>query len=204
MFAKLNGIVDSVKDNELIIDVNGVGYVLSCSILTSSKLELGKPAKVFVHTQVKEDAIDLFAFFQEEEKEWFLLLNQVNGVSGKTAINILSQISLSEIAYSIQNEDKKILQKISGIGEKLAARIILELKNNKKVKLLLGSMGAERVDGGKLASNLNLQEVEVALVSLGYKKYDINQVLNNLSKEVADFNKIPTSQLIRLALQRLR
>jgi Holliday junction resolvasome RuvABC DNA-binding subunit len=65
-------------------------------------------------------------------------------------------------------------------------------------------MGAERVDGGKLASNLNLQEVEVALVSLGYKKYDINQVLNNLSKEVPDFNKIPTSQLIRLALQRLR
>jgi Holliday junction DNA helicase RuvA len=206
MFAKLKGVIESINENEVIIDVNGVGYLTICSNATINNLKVLEPASLYISTFVREDAITLFGFWSIKEKEWFLLLNQVSGVSGKTAISLLSNLSMVDLSVAIKNEQEKILQRVSGIGQKLAARIILELKNSKKLNAIL-DLGSENdnASGSKtLYSNANIKEAETALETLGYKKQDIWKVLDILSKEQDSFSSLETSGLIKLALQRLR
>ena len=103
MFAKLKGIIESINENEVIIDVNGVGYLAICSSQTINNLKAKEPASLYISTFVREDAITLFGFWSIKEKEWFLLLNQVSGVSGKTAISLLSNLSMADLSFAIKN-----------------------------------------------------------------------------------------------------
>jgi len=130
MIGKLKGVVDSVDEDSLILDVNGVGYVVTCSSRTLQHLpRVGEAAALSIETQVREDSIRLFGFLQDAERDWFRLLQTVQGVGAKVALAILSILPPAELAMAIAAQDKAMVARASGVGPKLAARIVAELKD---------------------------------------------------------------------------
>jgi Holliday junction DNA helicase RuvA len=130
MIGKLKGIIDSYGEDFLILDVNGVGYVVHCSSRTLQKApRAGEPASLAIETQVREDSIRLFGFESEAERDWFKLLQTVQGVGAKVALAILSILSAGELASTVAMQDKAMVARAPGVGPKLAARIVAELKD---------------------------------------------------------------------------
>ena len=106
MIAKLKGIVDSVFDDNCIIDINGVGYLVAASAKTLGKLSVGNEAKLLIETVVREDSISLFGFYDAWEKEWFNTLTKVQGVGAKVCLSILSALTPSQLAQAVAAQDK--------------------------------------------------------------------------------------------------
>jgi Holliday junction DNA helicase RuvA len=130
MIGKLKGLIDSYGDDHVIIDVNGVGYVVQCSARTLQRLpRVGEAASLAIETQVREDAIRLFGFASDAERDWFRLLQSVQGVGAKVALAILSALAPDELATAIATQDKAQVSRAPGVGPKLAARIVAELKD---------------------------------------------------------------------------
>ncbi len=129
MIGKLTGKIEILGSDTLIIDVSGVGYLVSVSTNTISKLENGLVASLFIETHVREDSFQLFGFLNMEEKDCFLKLNSVSGVGVRVALTILSALSPYDVSHAIASKDKEAFRSISGIGPKLAERILLELKD---------------------------------------------------------------------------
>jgi holliday junction DNA helicase RuvA len=131
MFASLTGIIQKKHNDHIILVVHGVGYKVICSELTISQLNIGENHFFYIETLIGEDYIKLFGFLSEAEKNWFLLLSSVQGVGGKAALAILSVARPDMISDAILLGDKAIITKASGVGPKLADRIINELKHKK-------------------------------------------------------------------------
>ncbi|HRJ70202.1 MAG TPA: Holliday junction branch migration protein RuvA [Beijerinckiaceae bacterium] len=130
MIGKLKGFIDSYGEDCVILDVHGVGYVVFCSTRTLQNLpQPGDAATLAIETQVREDAIRLFGFRSDAERDWFRLLQSVQGVGSKVALSILSIMAPGELATAIATQDKAMIGRASGVGPKLAARIIAELKD---------------------------------------------------------------------------
>ena len=130
MIGKLKGIVDSVDEEALILDVNGVGYLVSASARTLRALPAaGQPAELLIETQVREDAIRLFGFLTAGERDWFRLLQSVQGVGAKVALGILGALSAEALSAAVARQDKAMMARAPGVGPKLAARLVLELKD---------------------------------------------------------------------------
>ena len=129
MIAKLKGTVDSIDEGSAVIDVNGVGYLVSASSRTLRDLEVGGPVTLLVETIVREDAIALYGFLETAERDWFRILTTVQGVGARVALSILSTLSPDEIARAIAAGDKASLSRPAGVGPKLAARLATELKD---------------------------------------------------------------------------
>ncbi len=130
MIAKLNGLVDSLGDDWVVVDVNGVGYVLFCPARVLSRLPaVGEAVALFVETHVREDHIHLYGFLESAEREWFRVLSTVQGVGTKVALSILSVLAAGQIGQAIAAGDKASFTRASGVGPKLAARICSELKD---------------------------------------------------------------------------
>lgn len=130
MIGKLKGLIDFYGDDFVIIDVGGVGYVVQCSTRTLQSLpQAGEAAALSIETQVREDAIRLFGFTSDAERDWFRLLQSVQGVGSKVALAILSIMRPGELATAIATNDKAMVGRASGVGPKLAARICAELKD---------------------------------------------------------------------------
>jgi len=130
MIGKLKGIVDTIGEDFAILDVQGVGYVVFCSGRTLQKLpRLGEPAAMAIETQMREDSIRLYGFISDAEREWFRLLQSVQGVGAKVALAIQTVLDSSELAFAIARQDKAAIARAPGVGPKLAARIIAELKD---------------------------------------------------------------------------
>lgn len=130
MIGKLKGVVDSIGEDQIILDVQGVGYVVSCSSRTLQNLPRpGEAATLAIETQVREDSIRLFGFLQDAERDWFRLLQGVQGVGAKVALAILSILSPDDVALAVAAQDKAMIARASGVGPKLAARIVAELKD---------------------------------------------------------------------------
>lgn len=129
MIGRLTGVVEAAGGDAAIVDVGGVGYLVHCSAKTLSLAETGAPARLEVETMMREDAIVLFAFAVPGEKAWFKLLTSVQGVGGRLALQILSALSLEELAAAIMAEDRKAIARSDGVGPKLAQRIISVLKD---------------------------------------------------------------------------
>ncbi|MBV8474859.1 MAG: Holliday junction branch migration protein RuvA, partial [Hyphomicrobiales bacterium] len=129
MIGKLKGIVETVDDEELILDVGGVGYVVSASARTLRALPpAGQAATLHIEAQVREDAIRLFGFLTTAERDWFRLLQSVQGVGAKVALGILGALSGEALSAAIARQDKAMMARAPGVGPKLAARLVLELK----------------------------------------------------------------------------
>ncbi len=130
MIGKLKGIVDSYGEDYVVLDVNGVGYQVHCSARTLQALPAqGEPATLAIETYVREDQIKLFGFATDIEREWFRLLQTVQGVGAKVALSVLGTLKASELASAIAMRDKASISRTPGVGPKVAERIVTELKD---------------------------------------------------------------------------
>src|SRR5215468_3077997 len=130
MIGKLKGILDSYGEDFVVIDVNGVGYVVHCSGRTLQALPApGEPVTLSIETHVREDQIRLFGFLADVEREWFRLLQTVQGVGTKVALAILGTLKPADLASAIAMRDKAMITRTPGVGPKVAERIVTELKD---------------------------------------------------------------------------
>ena len=216
MIAKLRGIIDTISDDCLIIDVNGVGYLVFASAKTLSRLNVGVEASILIETVVREDSISLFGFATALEKEWFLTLTKVQGVGAKVCLSILSALAPQQLAQAISAQDKASFTRANGVGPKLAARIVTELKDKIVTVPVCSSTTAEQLAkeiGMDVNDEVNsyedaligrdddpskVEDAISALTNLGYQRLEaykvVNQVLNqNPNTDIND--------LIRLSLK---
>ena len=205
MIAKLKGVVDIVFDDNCIIDVNGVGYLVAASSRTLGKLSVGCEAKLLIETVVREDSISLFGFYDAWEKEWFNTLTKVQGVGAKVCLNILSALTPSQLAQAVAAQDKNSFLRASGVGPKLAARLVTELKDKivtvPTAEVTLSDLQPveqnEKI--ASLAINDNkMEDVISALINLGYNRLEAYKVVAKTYENNADKS---ISELIRLSLK---
>ncbi len=204
MIGKLTGLVDSSGENWVIVDVSGVGYLVHCSNRTLANLPgAGESVSLLIETHVREDHIHLYGFLQAAERDWFGLLSTVQGVGVKVALAILSVLPPSELIQTIAAQDKRALTRANGVGPKLAARIVAELKD-KAGKLALGPAAA--LAGGTAAAARGgapvLSEDAISvLVNLGYQRGDAFGAVAQATRELgAD---APLEAVIKAGLKEL-
>lgn len=204
MIGKLRGIVDRIMEDQVIMDVNGVGYLVHCSNNTLSKInKSGIEVSLLIETIVREDAFNLYGFATEEEKTWFSLLTQkVNGVGAKMAISILSTLTPKDLAVAIMAKDKTALRSASGVGPKLAERIVLELAD------VAGKQGFDNVVSFKSsdsssdskAESSDISDAANALEKLGFGRSEAYTAVNKIVSEKGD---VGLENLIKEGLKRL-
>ena len=166
MIAKLAGILDSQGENWVVIDVGGVGYLVSCSSRSLAELPpVGRSVRVFVETQMSDDAIRLYGFIDDEERSSFRLLRTVQGVGARVALALLSVLSPAALAQAIAVEDRAALAQASGVGPRLATRVIAELKD----KVVALPTGAGESVGRIAPADPETADAVSALVNLGYR-----------------------------------
>jgi Holliday junction DNA helicase RuvA len=202
MIAKLKGRIDATGADWLVIDVNGVGYHVFCSSRTLSALPgTGEFAEVFTEMLVTQDDIRLVGFASVTEREWFRLLQSVQGVGTKVALAILSTLSTPEIGNAIALQDKAMIGRANGVGKKLAERIVLELKDKapafQPIDASLAKLAVE-LDAPKPTA---ATDAVSALVNLGYGQAQAGAAVSAAMKKAGDDQ--PTEKLIRLALKEL-
>ncbi|MEQ8370777.1 MAG: Holliday junction branch migration protein RuvA [Alphaproteobacteria bacterium] len=148
MIGKLTGLVDEVRGDHLIIDVSGVGYLVQASAVTLAQLPgHGRKVSLLIETDVGEDHIRLYGFAEPAERDWFRLLNGVQGVSGRLALAVLSVMPPRRLAQAIAADDRRALTAADGVGPKLAARITTELKDRATTLALMSGALAAGADG---------------------------------------------------------
>lgn len=203
MIGKLKGKVDLINYDHAIIDVGGVGYLVFCSAKTLAGFRTGEFTNLFIETHVREDHIHLYGFCSIQEKESFILLQSVKGVGARMSLSILSILNPEDIAYALATKNISAFVQVSGVGKKLAERIITELKDKYASnsyttgKLAIsGSGNMETVQNPEI-NNLALDAIS-ALVSLGVTRADAQ---NRVSTLLARNNEMTLSELIRLALR---
>lgn len=203
MIGKLKGIIDSYGDDHLIVDVNGVGYVVHCSARTLQALPpTGDPVSLAIETHVREDQIKLFGFQNDLEREWFRLLQTVQGVGTKVALAILSTLKPSELASAISLRDKAMVARTPGVGPKVAERIVTELKDkapqyadiDPAVSHLAGAVEDRRAPKP-------IADAVSALVNLGYGQPQAAAAIAAAAREAGEGAE--TAKLIRLGLKEL-
>jgi len=130
MIGKLKGIIDSYGEDFIVLDVNGVGYLVQCSARTLQELPgVGQPITLSIETYVREDQIRLFGFRTDVEREWFRLLQTVQGVGAKVALSVLGTLKPADLASAIAMRDRAMVARTPGVGPKVAERIVTELKD---------------------------------------------------------------------------
>ena len=203
MIGKLTGVLDELADDHLIVDVNGVGYVVYCSSGTLSALpDTGEPVTLHIETQVREDAIRLFGFRDRLARDWFRLLLGVQGVGTKVALSIQSTLSSSDIASAIALQDKAMIARAPGVGPKVAQRIVSELRD--KAPAYSGDAAMEiglQADIGSGAANAPVMDAVSALTNLGYPSQHASAAVSAALKQSGDDADAAT--LIRLGLKEL-
>ncbi len=199
MIGKLKGRIDSTGLDWAMVDVAGVCYFVSCSSRSLASFVVGEFAEVHTEMLVSQDNIRLVGFASVMEKEWFKLLQTVQGVGARVALAILSVLSPGEVANAIALQDKAMIGRANGVGKKLAERIVLELKD--KAPAFASS------DVGPVAAQMATQlpsavtDAVSALVNLGYGNTQAAQAVSLAMKKGGDDQ--PTEKLIRAALKEL-
>ena len=187
MIGFLTGKIISSKPTQIILDVNGVGYLVNISITTFEKISDKEIASLFIHTSVKEDSITLFGFFTQSEKEMFELLISISGIGPKVSLGILSGIVIDDLKSAISDGNVSRLIAIPGIGRKTAERVVLELRNK---------VDAIKTDGSIKVTSAKDEAVS-ALSTLGYQRQLAEKVVRDLLSENANYS---LEELIRKAL----
>lgn len=195
MIGFLRGKVEYLLADDCLLDVGGVGYRVTVSGMTRSKLRQGEQAMLFTYLSVREDALQLYGFATQEEYDVFLQLIGVSGIGPKVALGILSSTTVSGLCSAIANKQASLLTKLPGIGKKSAERLILELKD--KLAFVGTGDGEEAfVEAAPLGDGI-LDEAAAALASLGYTPAETAPVLKQLGTCQT------TEEAIRLALKKL-
>ena len=204
MIGKLKGIVDSIYEEYLILDINGVGYRVFCSNKILSSIEIGSSLSLMIQTIVREDAIMLFGFLNDYEKAWFETLCKVNGIGNKMALKIMGTLTIDEILIAIESQDSKMFCRAPGVGQKIASRIITELKDIRKTLGVFDNIEINIDTNNNISNNLDndtrLKDALSALENLGYQKNVAYNIIVNILKERED---IVIESLITEALKRI-
>lgn len=203
MIGKLRGVIDSYGEDFVVVDVGGVGYVVHCSSRTLQHLPAaGEAASLSIETHVREDMIRLFGFRSDPEREWFRLLQGVQGVGAKVALAILSVLEPGALASAIATGDKASIARAPGVGPKLAARIAAELKDKAPafgpVDPLVASLSSAVEDRKAPPA---VADAISALVNLGYGQPQASAAIAAALREAPEDAPAPT--LIRLGLREL-
>jgi Holliday junction DNA helicase RuvA len=203
MIGKLKGVIDSYGEDFIILDVQGVGYQVHCSARTLQALPAkGEAATLSIETYVREDQIKLFGFQSDAEREWFKLLQTVQGVGAKVALSVLAALSPSDLANAIALRDKAAVSRAQGVGAKVAERIVTELKD--KVPAFSDLDPALVHLSGALEDKRAPQPIRdavSALVNLGYGQPQAAAAIATASRSAGEGADTPS--LIRLGLKEL-
>jgi Holliday junction DNA helicase RuvA len=201
MIAKLAGILDQIGPDGAVIDVSGVGYLVFCSTRTIGHLPApGGPARLLIETHVREDHIHLYGFIDTVERDWFRLLTTVQGVGARLALALLSAVSPDGLALAILAQDKATVARADGVGPRLAARIVNELRD--KVGGLATSAPLPSVGAGATVAEQGAAADAVsALVNLGYRRAEAFGAVAAAARRLGD--EAGLDALIRAGLQEL-
>src|SRR5918993_970669 len=203
MIGKLKGLIDSYGEDFVVVDVNGVGYLVHCSSRTLQNLpKAGEVASLAIETHVREDMIRLYGFRSDAEREWFRLLQTVQGVGAKVALGILSVLEPGSLATAIATADRASVARSPGVGPKLAARIVAELKD--KAPAFSGLDPAVARLSGQVDERTAPQPVAdavSALVNLGYAQAQASAAIAAAMRQAGEEAEAKT--LIRLGLREL-
>ena len=195
MIAQISGTLAHKVPGEVIVDVGGVGYQVFIPLNVFYRLpEIGERVTLYIHTHLREDALQLFGFQEATEKQVFLLLNSVAGIGPKLAVNILSGIPADELAQAIKEGDQLRLVSIPGVGKKLAERMIVELRDK------FATFQAQ-VTETPVASNGSqlMQDAVSALVNLGYRKAEVEKSV----RDTVQAGNTTLEEVIKEALRRI-
>lgn len=230
MIGYLAGLIKALDDNTVLVDVAGVGYLLNVVRRIDQPLTVGQKIEFYVHTHLRENALELFGFTDSWEKKIFELLTTVSGIGPKTAVGILSHLPADILLTAITREDKNALTQVSGIGKKTAERLILELAEKaRKLSLerprkatnptnpatILGQnvasvtkevpkQGASFYEDYSFADSSLLSEAVQALTSLGYRDVDALNVVHSIANQMRDQNQtVEVTVLVKQSLQQL-
>ena len=184
MFYYLEGVITMIEPNLAVVDVGGAGYACHTTTHTLSRLETGKKARLYTYCNIKEDAFDIFGFYDVSERRFFEQLLTVSGVGPKAALSILSAGTPETLAVAIVGDDERILTAAPGIGKKLAQRVILELKDKiAKESAGLKTAGFVPPAGSVGAAGSKLGDAQSALAVLGYSPAEISAALRGMETE---------------------
>jgi holliday junction DNA helicase RuvA len=203
MIGKLKGVIDAYGEDCVIVDVGGVGYLVHCSARTLQGLPgTGEPVVLSIETHVREDQIRLFGFLSDVEREWFRLLQTVQGVGTKVALSVLGTLKPADLANAVAMRDKAAITRSPGVGPKVAERIVTELKDkapaytsvDPAVVRLTGEVEERRAPQPVL-------DAISALVNLGYGQPQAAAAVAAANREAGD--GVNTADLIRRGLKEL-
>ncbi len=201
MIARLSGVLVAAGADTAVIDVNGVGYLISASARTLAALgPMGSPVVAHVETQVREDAIQLFGFASEDERDWFRLLTTVQGVGGRVALAILSVLPPADIQAAIAMRDTASVARANGVGPKLAARIVNELKDKAGA---LGTGAGPAVSVQAVAASpadSAVRDAFSALANLGFRPAEAGRAVAEAQAELGP--EAGFGDLVRVALKK--
>jgi Holliday junction DNA helicase RuvA len=206
MIGKLKGTVDSCGEDFVILDVNGVGYMVHCSGRTLQALpRAGEPVELAIETHVREDQIRLFGFATGTEREWFRLLQTVQGIGTKVALAVLSTLKPADLANAIALRDRAAIMRAPGVGAKVAERVLTELKD-KAPALADVDPAVVRLSGAldERGAPQPVRDAVSALVNLGYGEPQAAAAIAAVARTTDAAGKaVDAAQLIRLALKEL-
>ena len=175
MIAYIKGKIINKTNRSIVVLTGGIGYEVFLPLKQLETIKINDEKELFIYSHIKEDMFDLYGFSKEEEMDFFKKVISVSGVGPKSALNILGLTSVEDLKRAIASEDPSLLQKVSGIGKKTAERLVVELKEKFITDL---SDAAASTDEGK--------QVVEALVSLGYKQLEAQEIIKHLPKEESD------------------
>jgi Holliday junction DNA helicase RuvA len=212
MIGMLKGVVEALGADEVVLDVNGVGYLVGAGSRTLARLEPGTAAVLHIETHVREDAFKLYGFLDEIDRAWFVHLQNVQGVGAKAAFAILDAVPLGEIANAAALGDKSTFSRAKGIGPKLATRIATELKDKAPPTGRSFSIGLPTHDGGAPSGTAAMstgpetggaarEDAVSALLNLGYHESLARQAVATVLRH--DGEDAPLGDVIRLSLKEL-
>ena len=198
MFYYIEGSVALLENNLAVIDCGGVGYGISISTQTLSRLKVGSKARLYIYTLVREDCFDLYGFYTKEEKRSFELLISVSGVGPKAAQAILSATTPDSLTLAIMSGNEKALMVAPGIGKRIAQRVILELKDKISKEAADFMPSASTEPGAATAVTGKLSDAAAALGVLGYGNNEIAAALKGI-----DADHMEVQDIVRLALKKI-
>lgn len=196
MIYSVNGTVELIEPNLAVIDCGGVGYACRTTANTLSQLKIGEKAKLLTYLSVREDAVELFGFYDAAELNCFRMLISVSGVGPKAALSILSGMTPQAFALCVASGDSKTLTNAPGIGKKTAERIVLELKDKVSKQDVAAGVKGSAVPIVAAPSNTYAEAVS-ALMVLGYSNGEATSALSGLDPSA------PSDELIRAGLKKL-
>ncbi|MBL3284665.1 Holliday junction ATP-dependent DNA helicase RuvA [Rickettsiales endosymbiont of Paramecium tredecaurelia] len=198
MIGKLRGVVDIITKHYLILDVQGVGYLVFTTSNLLSQLQLEQNIELWIETYLREDKLHLYGFSSQLEKECFLLINSVSGAGTKIALCILSSIQAHQFCRIIEEQDREVIESVQGVGPKLAQRLLLELKNKiKSLTHLLPNDADEEFSLDVLCNQSLLDDAVSVLVNLGLNKKLMHTYVSSLLKEKPE---LALDEIVRIAL----